>query len=73
MVYDLFIVFMLVVDYWLTLEFRTPRRPEILIPYLMLFFGSILLMGAPMLRVDRRLWGVTAATSVLLWGLWFGP
>lgn len=67
-VYDLFIVFMLVVEDWLALEFRTPPRPEILIPYLVLFFGSIVLMGAPMLRIDRRLWAATAATSVLLLG-----
>ncbi len=46
----------------------TPRRPETLIPYLILFFGSIVLMGAPMLRIDKRLWAVTAATSVLLLG-----
>jgi hypothetical protein len=65
-VYDLFIVFMLIVEDWLALEFRTPPRPEILIPYLVLFFGSIILMGAPMLRIDRRLWAVTAATSALL-------
>ena len=32
----------------------------------MLFFGSIALMGAPMLRIDRRLWAVTVARSVLL-------
>ena len=45
-----------------------PRRTEILVPCLVLFFGSILLMGAPMLRIDRRLWAVTAATSLLLLG-----
>ena len=67
-VYDLFIDFMLVVDYWLGIEFRDPRRPEILIPYLGLFFGSIVLMGAPMLRINKRLWAVTATTSVLLLG-----
>ena len=57
---------MLVVEDWLALELRAPQRPEILIPYLVLFFGSIVLMGAPMLRIDRRLWVVTVATSVLL-------
>jgi hypothetical protein len=71
-VYDLFIGFMLVVEDWLAIEFRDPRRPAILIPYLVLFFGSIVLMGAPMLRINKRLWAVTAATSVLLLGsmLW---
>lgn len=67
-VYDLFIVFMLVVEDWLALEFRTPPRPEILIAYLVLFFGSIVLMGALMLRIDRRFWAVTPATSALLLG-----
>ena len=28
-------------------------------PYLLLFFGAILLMGLPMFRMDRRLWLVT--------------
>jgi hypothetical protein len=45
-----------------------PRRPEILIPYLVLLFGSIVLMGAPTLRIDKRHWAVTAATSALLIG-----
>jgi hypothetical protein len=62
---------MLVVEDWLAIEFRDPRRPEILIPYLVLFFGSIVLMGAPMLRIDKRLWAVTAATSALLLGSMF--
>ncbi len=66
-----FIVFVtteFVVDYLLELEFRLPRRPEILVPYLILFFGSILLMGAPMFRINRRLWGVTVVTSLILVG-----
>jgi hypothetical protein len=67
-VYDAFIVLMLVVDYWLVIEFRSPRRPEILVPYLVLFFGSILLMGLPMYRIDRRLWAVTVATTIALLG-----
>jgi hypothetical protein len=34
----------------------------------LLFFGSIFLMGLPMFRMNRRLWLVTAATTVLLLG-----
>lgn len=46
----------------------SPSRRSILVPYLVLFFASILLMGAPMFRLDRRLWLVTVVTTVLLLG-----
>ena len=64
----MFVVTELAVDYLWQLEFRAPRRPEILIPYLVLFFGSIVLMGAPMFRINRRRWTVTATTSMVLLG-----
>jgi len=64
--YLVFLVLMIAVDYIWQVEFRSPRRTEILIPYLALFFGSILLMGLPMFRMDRHLWLVTVATTVLL-------
>ncbi|MCC6905172.1 MAG: hypothetical protein IT326_04955 [Anaerolineae bacterium] len=67
-VYLTFIALMVVVDYLWTVEFRSPARPDILVPYLLLFFASILLMGLPMFRMDRRLWLVTVATTVLLLG-----
>jgi hypothetical protein len=63
-----FLAFMIIVEYIWRVEFRSPMRYDILVPYLVLFFGSILLMGLPMFRMDRRLWLVTAATSVLLLG-----
>ncbi len=40
----------------------------ILVPYLVFFFGAILLMGLPMFRINRLLWLVTVATTVLLLG-----
>ena len=43
-------------------------RTGILVPYLVLFFGSILLRGLPMFRLERRGWLVTVATTVLLLG-----
>ena len=55
-------------DYLWNLEFRSPRRPEILIPYLVVFFASIVLMGAPMFRINRRRWAVTATTALILVG-----
>jgi len=63
-----FIALMAVVDYIWPVEFRSPARPGVLVPYLVLFFGSILLMGLPMFRVNRNLWLVTVVTSVLLVG-----
>ena len=61
-----FVAFEVVVDYLRPVEFRSPRRVGMLVPYLLLFFGAILLMGLPMFRLDRRLWLVTAATTALL-------
>ena len=65
-VYIAFIALMIVVDYVSPVEFRSPPRYGILVPYLMLFFGSILLMGIPMFRLNRGLWMVTVASTVLL-------
>ena len=61
-----FVVLMVVVDYVRPIEFRSPVRDSILVPYLLLFFGAILLMGLPMFDLNRTLWLVTLATSVLL-------
>lgn len=65
-VYISFIALMVVVDYLRPVEFRSPMRKSILVPYLVLFFGAILLMGLPMFYLDRRLWFVTVVTTVLL-------
>ena len=64
--YLAFIALSVVVDYVWQVEFRSPPRYGILVPYLLLFFGSILLMGLPMFQLDRRLWLVTVATTILL-------
>jgi hypothetical protein len=66
--YLVFIAFMVIVDYAWPVEFRDPVRYSLLVPYLLLFFGSILLMGLPMFRLDRRLWLVTVGTTILLLG-----
>lgn len=63
-----FIILMVVVEYIWPIEFRSPPNYGILIPYLLLFFGAILLMGLPMYHLDRRLWLVTVVSSVLLMG-----
>ena len=71
-VYMGFLALMLVVDYVAPIEFRSPPLYGVLVPYLVLFFGSILLMGLPMYEINRSYWLVTVATSVLLIGsmLW---
>ena len=66
--FDAFVVLMLVVDYVRPVEFRQPRRTSILVPYLGLFFGSILGMGLEMFQVNRSLWLVTVATALVLLG-----
>jgi hypothetical protein len=63
-----FLAFMILVEYIWRVEFRSPMRYDILVPYLVLFFGSIVLMGLPMFRMNRRLWLVTVATTMLLLG-----
>jgi hypothetical protein len=65
-VYLAFIILMIPVDYVSAVEFRSPPRYDILVPYLVLFFGAILLMGLPMFRLNRGLWLATVATTVLL-------
>jgi hypothetical protein len=61
-----FVALMVVVDYARPVEFRSPMRHEILMPFLVLFFGAIFLMGLPMFRLNRQMWLVTVATTVLL-------
>jgi hypothetical protein len=66
--YLVFVALEVAVDYVWPVEFRSPVRYSILVPYLLLFFGAILLMGLPMFRLNRRLWLVTVVTTVLLLG-----
>jgi len=61
-----FVTLMIAVDYAWPVEFRSPRLYGVLVPYLVLFFGAIFLMGVPMFRLNRPLWLVTVATTVLL-------
>jgi len=75
--FDVFVILMLAVDYVTRFEWRDPPVLVVQIPYLGLFFGSILLMGLPMYRRNRRLWTVTAVTTALLlaamfFALWRG-
>jgi len=67
-VYVAFVGLMIAVEYVWPVEFRSPMRYDIVVPYLVLFFGAILLMGLPMFRMSRPLWLVTVATTILLLG-----
>ena len=64
--FDAFVVLHSAINYVWPVEFRDPLRPELLVPYLVLFFGSIFLMGVPMFRMNRALWAVTVLTTVVL-------
>lgn len=63
-VFIVFIAFMIAVDYVSPVEFRSPVRHGILVPYLLLFFGAILLMGLPMFGMDLKLWLITLITTL---------
>jgi hypothetical protein len=65
-VFDAFVVLMLLVDHLFHVEWRHPVVPAIQVPYLLLFFGSIFLMGVPMFRIDLRRWLITALTTAML-------
>ena len=53
-VFDALVALKLFVDNWWPVESRQPARPVILIPYLLIFFCSILLMGrCPMILATR--------------------
>lgn len=67
-VFVAFVAMLIAVEYVRQIEFCSPMRYGILVPYLVLFFGAILLMGLPMFRLNRQLWLVTVATTVLLLG-----
>lgn len=49
-----FLLFTLVVDYIIKIEFRNPKKLSILVPFLILFYVSIILM-----------WGLTWALGVI--------
>jgi hypothetical protein len=56
-----FAALMAVVDYIRPVQFRSPKLLPLLVPYLLLFFGAILLMGLPLYKLNKGLWLVTVA------------
>jgi hypothetical protein len=70
--YALWAMFALVVDYLLKIEFRNPAKPSILVPFLILFYFSISGMAAGFYRINLYLWLVSGATSLLnLYGAYY--
>ena len=67
-IFIVFVVLQIFVEYVWKVEFRSPIRYDVLVPYLVLFFGSIFFMGISMFRINRRLWLVTVVTTVFLLG-----
>lgn len=58
LLYALFCAVCWALDYWLKIEFRRPRRPVILVPFLILFY-------VPLIGMWGMLWGL----SFLPWAL----
>jgi len=67
-----FILFTLIVDYIKKIEFRNPRKKSILIPFLLLFYVSIILMWGLTWTLGVIYGGITAITYFLqLFGAYY--
>jgi hypothetical protein len=53
-----FAIFGFWVDYVAKIQFRSPVRVDVLVPYILLYLSSIMFYWWPLLRLDRRLWFV---------------
>lgn len=53
-IFFIFVIFEIMVDYVKKIEFRNPRKKKILVPYLLLYYISIILM-----------WGLTWTLGIL--------
>ena len=61
-------VFALTVDIIRKQEFRQPRNPKILVPFLLLFYMGLGGMGALTWQIGVTFWAITAVTFVLQFG-----
>ncbi|HPH10040.1 MAG TPA: hypothetical protein PKW59_04105 [Thermotogota bacterium] len=55
----------LFLDHLYKIEFRQPMRPAILVPFLVLYYGSIAGMGFSFWKVNFSFWLICAITSAL--------
>lgn len=67
-VFDVFVVYLLALVFVADVDWRDPANALVRIVYFGLFFGSIVLMGWPMVRIDTRRANVTAVSVLLLVG-----
>lgn len=59
-VYTIFCVLCLVVDYWKKIEFRNPKKLKILIPFLVLYYYSLLMMTLSINQLGIFPWILTS-------------
>jgi len=62
-VYTAFCILCFVVDYWKKIEFRNPKKLKIVIPYLLLYYYSLLMMTLSIRQLGLFPW---ILTSILL-------
>jgi hypothetical protein len=62
LLYSFFAVFALIVDYVLNIEFRQPRRLEILVPFLLLYFISLIGMWGMLWNLGIVYWAIAGVT-----------
>ena len=60
--YAIFAVFALVVDFVLDIEFRQPRRLGILLPFLLLYFASLIGMWGMLWNLGVVYWAIAGVT-----------
>ena len=71
LLYAGFSVFGLLVDVILKIEFRQPRRPAILVPFLLLFFISLIGMWGMLWNLGVLPWAITGLTYFAMVGASF--
>lgn len=67
-VFDAFVAFLLALVLVAGIDWRDPADSPARVVYFALFFGSIVLMGWPMVRIDTRRATVTAVSVLVLVG-----
>ena len=65
LVFVAWIIFALIADIILKIEFRQPRNPKILVPFLLLFYAGLVGMGVLTWRIGLVFWVIIVATFAL--------